>query len=150
MEAAAPASTPTEATVTWDNTNVFNSDHNVGVGYYNQQATYEGITISFSGGEFSNSIFAFYFDGEGKGFFNLYGNQGDSFTFTAPQGKIFTKIEIINNEFAIFTEYDDWTMPEENRIEWNGTPNREVTLGGTNMTNFGNLNSIVFTLVDEE
>lgn len=143
-------STPSGETVTWDNTNVFNSEHNVGVGYYNQQATYEGITISFSGGEFSNSIFAFYFDGEGKGFFNLYGNQGDSFTFTAPQGKIFTKIEIINNEFAIFTEYDDWTMPEENRIEWNGTPNREVTLGGTNMTIFGNLNSIVFTLVDEE
>lgn len=143
-------STPSGETVTWDNTNVFNSDHNVAVGYYNQQATYEGITISFSGGEFSNSIFAFYFDGEEKGFFSLDGNQGDSFTFTAPSGKKFTKIVIIDNEFAIFTAYGDWTMPEVNRIEWNGTPNREVTLGGTNMTNFGNLNSIVFTLVDEE
>jgi len=150
VEAAAPAPTPTEATVTWDNTNVFNSEHNVGVGYYNQQATYEGITISFSGGEFSNSIFAFYFDGEGKGFFNLYGNQGDSFTFTAPSGKKFTKIEIIDNEYPTFTAYGDWTMPEENRIEWNGTPDSEVTLGGTGMTIFGNLNSIVFTLVDEE
>lgn len=145
-----PTPTPTETTVTWDNTNVFNSEHNVAVGYDNQQATYEGITISFSGGESSNSIFAFYFDGEGKGFFYLYGDQGDSFTFTAPQGKIFTKIEIINNEFAIFTEYGDWTMPEENKIEWKGTPDSEVTLGGTNMTIFGNLNSIVFTLVDEE
>lgn len=151
VEAAAPTPTPTEATVTWDNTNVFNSDHNVAVGYYNQHATYEGITISFSGGEFGNSIFAFYFDGLGKGFFNLYGNQGDSFTFTAPQGKKFTKIEIIDNEFVVdFTAYGDWTRPEGNRIEWNGTPNREVTLGGTGMTIFDNLNSIVFTLVDEE
>ena len=98
----------------------------------------------------SSSSFVFYFDGEEKGFFSLYGNQGDSFTFTAPQGKIFTKIEIIDNESPDFTEYGDWTMPEGNRIEWNGTPDREVTLGGTNITAFGNLNSIVFTLVDEE
>lgn len=148
-----PPTPSTGTTITWDNTNVFNSDHNgeyVGVGYYNQHATYEGITISFSGGEFSNSIFAVYFDEEERGFFNLFGNQGDSFTFTAPQGKKFTKIEIIDNEYPSFTAYGDWTMPEENRIEWNGTPNREVTLGGTNMTIFGNLNSIVFTLVDEE
>jgi plastocyanin len=153
-----PSPTPTPSTgttITWDNTNVFNSGHNVDyVGYYNQQAAYEGITITFSGGEFSNSIFAFYFDEEGKGFFNLDGNQGDSFTFTAPQGKKFTKIKIIDNEYPSFypsfTEYGGWTKPAENRIEWNGTPHREVILGGTMMTNFGNLNSIVFTLVDEE
>ena len=149
VEAAAPAPTPTEATVTWDNTNVFNSDHNGEyIDMYNPQKTYEGITISFSGEGYSS--FVFYFDGEEKGLFNLFGNQGDSFTFTAPQGKIFTKIEIIDNEYPSFTEYGDWTMPEGNRIEWNGTPDREVTLGGTNMTIFGNLNSIVFTLVDEE
>lgn len=149
-----PSPTPTPSTgttITWDNTNVFNSDHNVAVGYYNQHATYEGITITFSGGELGNSIFAFYFDGEGKGFFNLYGDQGDSFTFTAPSDKKFTKIEIIDNEFVVdFTAYDDWTSPEGNKIEWKGTPNREVTLGGTQRTIFGNLNSIVFTLVDEE
>lgn len=149
VEAAAPAPTPTGPTVTWDNTNVFNSDHNrESIDMYNLQKTYEGITITFSGeGE---SYFVFYFDEAEKGFFSLYGNQGDSFTFTAPQGKIFTKIEIIDNEYPIFAEYGDWTRPEVDRIAWNGTPNREVTLGGTGMTIFDNLNSIVFTLVDEE
>lgn len=149
VEAAAPTPTPTGPTVTWNNTNVFNSDHNrESIDMYNLQKTYEGITITFSGeGE---SYFVFYFDEAEKGFFSLYGNQGDSFTFTAPQGKIFTKIEIIDNEYPSFAEYGDWTRPELNRIAWNGTPNREVTLGGTGMTIFDNLNSIVFTLVDEE
>ena len=149
VEAAAPTPTPTGPTVTWNNTNVFNSDHNrESIDMYNLQKTYEGITITFSGeGE---SYFVFYFDEAEKGFFSLNGNQGDSFTFTAPQGKIFTKIEIIDNEYPIFAEYGDWTRPEVDRIAWNGTPNREVTLGGTGMTIFDNLNSIVFTLVDEE
>lgn len=144
-----PTPTPTETTVTWDNTNVFNSEHNrESIDVYNLQKTYEGITITFSGE--GDSYFVFYFGEAEKGFFSLYGNQGDSFTFTAPQGKIFTKIEIIDNEYPSFAEYGDWTRPEIDRIKWEGTPDREVTLGGTNMTDFGNLNSIVFTLVDEE
>ena len=135
--------------VTWNSTNVFNSSHWMDMLDRNSTTplTYEGVTISFSGTDVSS--FIPYSPGMGKARLNCYGGDGDSFTFTAPSGKKFTKIEIIDNSFVDFTEYGDWTQPEINKIVWRGTPASTVTLGGSNSTIAHDLNSIVFTLKDE-
>ena len=106
--------------------------------------TYGGVTISFSGT--GASRFAPYYSGVGNPV--LVCLNGDSFTFTAPSGKKFTKIEIIGNSNIVFTAYGDWTKPENNKIVWSGTAANAVTLG-TVYTSASNLNSIVFTLKDE-
>ena len=86
----------------------------------------------------------------GFGWLTLYGNEGDSFTFTAPTGKKFTKIEITDNSFANFTAYGDWTKNGNKQAVWSGTPSNTVTLGrGSGYSNsyiFNNLKSIVFTI----
>ena len=110
--------------------------------------TYEGITISFNGSGASSSFSPYPF-GEGKAVLVCFGGDGDSFTFTAPSGKKFTKIEIISNLSVTFTAYGDWTQPAYTKIVWSGTPANEVTLGGSNNTFANDLNSIVFTLEDE-
>ncbi|MBR6251302.1 MAG: leucine-rich repeat protein, partial [Bacteroidales bacterium] len=141
-------------TVTWDNTNVFteaNQNEIVGAadGWKTKtKATFEGVTISFDGTTESSSKFMCFDAGENdlKPRFTIYGNEGDSFTFTAPEGKKFSKIEIIDNGETFFTPYGDWTKPEDKKVVWNGTPANAVTLGGTGITNFDHLNSIVFTL----
>ena len=79
-----------------------------------------------------------------------YGQYGDSFTFTAPAGKKFCKIEIINDEWSIsFDQYGDWTQPEDTKVVWSGTAANAVTLG-TVFTSASSLNSIVFTLIDAQ
>ena len=136
--------------VTWNSTNVFKADNHVELSSWESDPlTYEGIEISFSGTSFSR--FTPYEMGEGgKAQLECFGNGGDSFTFTAPSGKKFTKIEIIDNSFVDFTAYGDWTRPENEKIVWSGTPASTVTLGGSNSTQAGDLNSIVFTVVDAE
>ena len=70
------------------------------------------------------------------------------FTFTAPSGKQFVKIEINGNSPFPFTEYGDWTQPELNQILWSGTAASTVTLGGSDDTYAHDLSSIVFYFED--
>ena len=138
-------------TVTWNSTNVFNSANwQDAIGAWQSGSlTYEGITISKP----TTGLSAFYpYDlPEQRGRLVCYGddNDHDSFTFTAPSGKKFCKIEIINNEGITFDEYGDWTEGENNNIVWSGTAANAVTLG-TVYTAAGNLNSIVFKLIDAQ
>ena len=135
--------------VTWNSTNVFNNSHEDDE--LNQwrptPLTYEGITISFSGTGVSS--FIPYTSLLGTARLDCYGGDGDSFTFTAPTGKLFYKVEINDNVYINFTAYGDWTKPADNKIVWRGTPASTVTLGGSNSTFADDLNSIVFTLKDE-
>ena len=136
-------------TVTWNSTNVFNSAHEYDQvsKFYTNPLTYEGITISFSGTGVSS--FYAYDDQYQTGGLKCYGADGDSFTFTAPQGKKFCKIEIIDNSGITFTAYGDWTKDVINhKIVWSGTAANAVTLG-TVFTYAEDLNSIVFTLIDD-
>ena len=134
--------------VVWNSTNVFND-------FYEDDAlnkwsrdplTYEGITISLSGPDVSN--FYPYSTAAEDAVLVCYGDDGDSFTFTAPSGKKFTKIEIIEKSYINFNAYGDWTRAANNKIVWRGTAANAVTLG-TVYTNASHLNSIVFTLKDE-
>ena len=134
-------------TVTWNSTNVFNNSHKDDElnKWRPTPLNYEGITISFSGTGVSR--FMPYYDG--KASLACYGGDGDSFTFTAPSGKLFYKVEINDNVYINFTAYGDWTKPNNKKIVWRGTPASTVTLGGSNSTFADDLNSIVFTLKDE-
>lgn len=135
--------------VTWNSTNVFNDFYqNVALDRnHTTPLTYEGITISFSGTDVSK--FSPYSPGVGTASLSCYGGDGDSFTFTAPSGQKFTKIEIIDNSYVVFNAYGDWTQPVDEKIVWRGTPANAVTLGGSQSTFAYDLNSIVFTLKDE-
>jgi len=138
------AAAPT-TTVTWNSSNVFNSAHeDVELAKWSQTPlSYEGITISFSGTKASS--FQAYDEDDHIGSLICYGNYDDSFTFTAPSGKKFCKIEIINNGSIVFTNYGDWTRDADNKIVWSGTAATAVTLGSV-YTDADNLNSIVFYL----
>ena len=137
--------------VTWNSTNVFKEDNqNVELDqWHTTPLNYEEITISFSGT--SVSKFSPYSPGTGDAVLICFGGNGDSFTFTAPSGKKFTKIEIIDNSHVVFDAYGDWTQPvdDDTKIVWRGTPASTVTLGGSESTFAYDLNSIVFTLKDE-
>ena len=137
------------AAVTWNSTNVFNSaNQNVKLNKsHTTPLTYEGITISFSGEDVS-TFRAYDIMGQ-IGSLECWGDEGDSYTFTAPSGKKFCKIEIIDNTYINFTNYGDWTQPADNKVVWSGTPANAVTLG-TVYTNASHLNSIVFTLIDAQ
>ena len=146
---AAPAA---GTTVTWDSTNVFvEANENVYVSHFNDpSATFEGIKIAFNGENVSR-FNPYKVTPEGYAAILLvYGNLGDSFIFTAPTGKLFSRIEIISSNSSYnFTAYGDWTKDNDNnKIVWSGTPSSSVTLGGNVFTDFGSLESIVFTLVD--
>ena len=135
--------------VTWNSTNVFNNSHKNDAlnNFYRDPLTYEGITISFNGSGTASYFRPYDLMGEAK--LVCFGASGDSFTFTAPSGKKFYKIEIIDDSFINFTAYGDWTRAADNKIVWRGTPASTVTLGGSNSTFAHDLNSIVFTLKDE-
>ena len=133
--------------VTWNNTNVFNeSNVNIKVASWNPFAVFADIGIGLIG---NSSSFTPYVESQPNSSLMVYGNNGDYFTFTAPSGKKFTKIEIIDNGSINFTAYGAWTQPANNKIEWNDTAANEVTLGGSERIFCYDLNSIVFTLVDE-
>ena len=144
-------SAPTTSTVTWDASNVFNEAHKIDQlsKYYTTPLTYEGITISFSGDD-NTSQFKVYDDETGKGWlyvYDVYGDNDDQFTFTAPTGKKFTKIEMTSNDFIV--DDDNWSADVANhKVVWIGTPSNTVSIGG-NSTHLDYLTSIAFTLIDE-
>ena len=142
--------TPATITVTWNSTNVFNSSNaDVKIWNNNKTATYEGVTISFTGSGAVSYFKPYDIDGQTKLFVNVA--QGGAYSFTAPSGKIFTKIEIINSGAANLTEYGDWTKPASNKIIWSGAASSTVTLAppsGSNV-NFLDITSIVFTMKNE-
>lgn len=136
--------------VVWNSTNVFNSDNeDVTIKNNNPTATFEDVTISFTGSG-PASHFYLYDEGLGSQLF-VNGSQGGAFTFTAPSGKIFTKIEIINSVVVPFTPYGDWTKPANNKIMWSGAASNTVTLAppSPNNVNCPNVTSIVFTMMNE-
>ena len=136
---------PAETTVTWNTTNVFNESHpNALSMWFTTPLTYEGITISYSGSD-AASLFAPYdYMAEGGA---LQCFSGDSFTFTAPTGKKFTRIEITSS--MVILDDTNWSK-YGNKAVWNGTPSNTVTIGSSSSsTQFSPLSSIVFTLIDE-
>ena len=151
-EIAGPVSVtlPVITTVTWNSSNVFNSAHDIDEldPWNTTPLTYEGITISLSVEDYSS--FRAYDHASQTGLLTCGGDNGDSFTFTAPAGKMFCKIEIIDNEGIAFTNYGDWTSDVvNNKIVWSGTAANAVTLG-TVFTSASHLNSIVFKLIDAQ
>lgn len=143
-------------TITWDNTNVFKRENaGVFITRDNMQgsavtstsasATYEGITISCDKSDGSHLMLCSPYGPE-AGRLILRGASGDSFTFTAPTGKIFTKIEIYGY-VGTFTPYGDWTQPSEIQIAWSGTAANTVTLGSVNIS-LPEVERIVFYLAD--
>ena len=135
--------------VTWNSTNVFNEANQDDVldDWNKTPLTYEGITISLSG-TYGSNFYPYSTADDKNAVLVCYGDDGDSFTFTAPSGKKFTNIEIINNSSMEFDAYGDWTNPAAHKIVWRGTAANAVTLG-TVYTNASKLNSIEFTLKDE-
>ena len=130
--------------VIWDNTNIFkstNADNYVNGSHRSQ--TFEGVTISTNVSSTSSLI---PYNSEGKASLEVYGNSGDSFTFTTPEGMNFSKIEITGNDDITFNAYGDWTKPEDTKIVWSGTAESTVTLDGNDNTTCHNLKSIVLTL----
>lgn len=132
-------------TVTWDSSNVFNVAHKddaiTPTPDSPDDLTYEGITLS------RNGAYPFFmaYDLSGKGVLDVL-FADESFSFTAPSGKKFTQIEIINNDNQIGVADDKWSLQGYKAI-WTGTPSNTVTIGsGDGMSYFDNLNSIVFTL----
>ena len=133
--------------VVWNSTNVFNSSNEITIDKFNTTATFENVTISFTGSG-AASHFYIYHNTLGSQLF-VNGSQGGAFTFTAPSGKIFTKIEIINSVVVPFTPYGDWTKPANNKIMWSGAASSTVTLAASNPNNVNcpNVTSIVFTMM---
>ena len=149
-EIAGPVSVTLAEVITWNSTNVFNSAHEYDETsqWGSDHLTYEGITIS--GSELDYSFFKAYDHMAQTGMLMCYGGDGESFTFTAPTGMKFCKIEIINNESRYFEDYGDWTSVETGeKFVWSGTAANAVTLGTVD-TYVDKLNSIVFYLVDAE
>ena len=133
--------------VVWNSTNVFNSSNEITIDRDYTTATFEDVTISFTGSG-AASHFYIYNEMLGSQLF-VNGVQGGAFTFTAPSGKIFTKIEIINSVAVPFTPYGDWTKPANNKIMWSGAASSTVTLAASspNNVNCPNVTSIVFTMM---
>ncbi len=130
-------------TVTWDTSNVFiKSNMYNTVDEFNPSAIYEGITISFSGPDVSR--FTFYDHLTSKAGIVVYGEDGDSFTFTAPTGKKFVRIEINSSEEGyVFDGCEGWSEFSDYQLVWSGTAANAVTLG-TGYTAMRNITSIVF------
>ena len=149
-EIAGPVSVtlPVITTVTWSSSNVFNSAHEDDMvdDYYTNPRTYEGVTISISGD--NGSYFRAYDHMTQTGKLTCWGEDGDSFTFTAPSGKMFCKIEIIDDMSVACTNYGDWREVNDNFV-WSGTAANAVTLG-TVFTSASTLTSIVFKLIDAQ
>lgn len=143
-------SAPAATTVTWNSTNVFNSSHSSDElnSWTTNPLTYEGIKISISTAG-SDTASGFYpcFGSLGNAQLQVYGQNETSFTFTAPTGKKFTKIVITDNSSVTLNDAN-WTMSGKTAT-WSGTASSTVTLGGNNLTQFQDLKSIEFTLVDE-
>jgi len=131
-----------EPIITWDNTNVFvKANQGKNVDKWNTSATFEGITISFNGEGTASHFYPY--DTKGADLDVL--DYGDSFTFTAPTGKKFAKIEI-NGSISNLNDAN-WST-QANGIVWSNTPSNTVTIATTESysTDFDYITSIVFTL----
>lgn len=127
-----------EDTITWDSSNVLNEGNEDNEVYNGESRNFEGITISCIGPSYS-----FFRPYSSDIQILCYGDDGDSFTFTAPEGKQFCRIEI-NGEIWNFENYGSWEESENyDAIVWNGTPADTVTLG-TVYTVVSAIDSIVF------
>ena len=133
-------------TITWNSSNVFNQEHGAQQLYSGSDPiTFEGVSISITGS--GSSFFTPYRMTQEGGFGDmmLYGFEGASFTFTAPTGKKFTKIEITNNDNILDLGDANWSA-QDNQVVWSGTPSNTVTLAGNDLTAIQRITSIVFTL----
>jgi len=150
-EIAGPVSVTLVEELTWNTTNVFNSSHQKDKLSFNKKTplVYEGITISYSGDD-PASHFYLYYAKEGKGRLQCYGQNGVKFTFTAPSGKKFVRIEMTDDDSVISGDANWIVIEAENKLVWSGTPSNTVEIAGDNLTKLTTLNTIVFNLVDAE
>ena len=138
-----------EGTVVWDSSNI----SNLYVSGTNSSYTKEGITLSANADE----IFAMWNDGYYSGIrFDAHASGG--FTFTAPTGKQFTKIEMTlngsagwdiaawNSQLGTGWSYSGDPMTEIYKVTWTGTAASVGLLTGANDFNGEYVKSIVFML----
>lgn len=133
--------------VTWNNSNVFvSANQNNKVNKSNKSRTFEGITITLTGNQGADT-FTPYDMMSHKASFQVRGDQGSYFTFTAPSGKQFAKIEITATGGGQ-KAFGDWltTSPSSPQIFWIGTPSNTVNFNPTSNFVIGDLASIVFYL----
>ncbi|UKK51464.1 hypothetical protein L6472_02410 [Prevotella sp. E13-17] len=154
---------PAETTVTWNSSNIGGSYPN-GLYVSGTDMPYEKEGITLSGN--ADMIHAEWYDygdpTEAGISFKVYGSGG--FTFTAPTGKKFTKIEMtLTNAAGWDIAYEEeklgtgwaFNIDWETRIltvTWKGSAAVSTVglLTGANDFSGGLVNSIVFTLVDAE
>gem|GEM_PF-1429693 len=150
-EIAGPVSVTLVEVITWNTTNVFNSSHKNDKLTFTKKTplVYEGITISYSGDD-AASNFNLYVDKGGKGKLQCYGQNGAKFTFTAPSGKKFVRIEMTDDDSVLSGDANWIEIEDENKLVWSGTPSNTVEIAGDNLTKLATLNTIVFNLVDAE
>ena len=130
-----------EGTVVWDSSNI--SDLYVSGTYssYNK----EGITLSAN----ANDISAMWYSGI---YFNVHESGG--FTFAAPSGKQFTKIEMTLNgpagwdlaDLGTGWSYSEDIMTEIRKVTWTGTADSVGLLTGADDFSGERVKSIVFFL----
>ena len=133
-------------TITWNSSNVFNQEHGAQQLYSGSDPiTFEGVSMSLTGSGSSFFIPYTMANEGGFGLLMLFEDEGDSFTFTAPTGKKFTKIEITNNDNILDLGDANWSA-QDNQVVWSGTPSNTVTLAGNDLTAIQRITSIVFTL----
>ena len=133
--------------VTWNNTNVFTSaNQNNKVDRFNTSRTFEGITITLTGNQGADNFTPYDMMGH-KAIFQVRGDQGSYFTFTAPSGKQFAKIEF-NAASGNTKTFGDWlkTSPSSSQIFWIGTPSNTVDFNPSINFACSDLASIVFYL----
>ena len=145
-------------TITWNSSNIGGSYPNcLYVSGTYQSYTKEGITLSAN----ANMIGAEWQDygDESMDGIRFNTNESGGFTFTAPTGKKFTKIEITPNNsggwqsaslgtgWASALDFDPMTMNHICKVTWTGTATTTVDLL-TDVNNFHgeNVKSIVFTV----
>ena len=130
-------------TIVWDSSNI--SDLNVSGTYASY--TKEGITLSAN----ADMIDAWWYDGYNSGIsFNAHASGG--FTFTAPTGKQFTKIEMTLNgpagwDYASLGtgwSYSEDYMTGIYKVTWTGTADSVGLLTGADDFNGEMVKSIVF------
>ena len=157
-EIAGPVSVPLALTLTWNSSNI--SDLRVSGTF--QSYTKEGITLS-ANADMNEAEWYDYGDESMNGI-EFQVNQSVGFTFTAPTGKKFTKIEMtltgpagwnlasLGTGWAYGENFDPMTMDEAIcKATWTGSAASTVgLLTGANMFMGERANSIVFTLIDAQ
>ena len=137
--------------ITWNNSNVFVEDNqnNIVSKFNNTSKTFEGITISFTGNQAASSFSPYQSAFPGNAKLQVQGASGDYFTFTAPAGKQFVKIEIYTT--GVFTAFGDWSKANSNSpITWSGTASNTVNFDPSSNYASTYITSIAFTVKDAD